>query len=254
MAKRKKPRGRKHKLSWYIFWLVIFVFLIGSLLTLLGSLPLWRIQNVEVKGNVSIPFEEILKVANIPMDESIFAVNFSPAQKKLSAIRAVKKARISRFLPYTVVIHITERKGAALLVVEGKSYLIDEDGVILNPAEGSGVSPEMCDLQNMPAITGVSRQWIADGILNADICRVIFGLLEQLRKLLHTRRMQIDLTDKDNMVLLLDDVLQVRMGETQDIPEKIKTVQKLLKGLGGKRGPIEYIDVQCPKFPAVKYR
>lgn len=254
MAKKRKPRARKRKLSWYIFWFVILIFLIGSLFTLFASLPIWRIQNVEVKGNVSVPSEEIVKIANIPLDESLFTANFSSAQKRLAAVRAIKKARISRFPPATVIIHITERKGAALLVVEGRSYLIDEDGVILNPSEGSGVSPERCDLQNMPAVTGVSGQWITKGILNADICRMIFGLLEQLKKLLNTKRMQIDLTQKDNMIVLIDDVLRVRLGEAQDIPEKIRVVQKLLKGLGGKRGQIEYIDVQCPKFPAVKYR
>ena len=246
MNKKKRSRVRRKK-SWYVVWSMFFFFFLGTIVFLFISLPIWKVKDVVVTGCLTIDQERIVELASVPFEKNIFFVDLRDVERKIKTIKAVKSVKASRQLPNSVLIRVVERHGQAVVVFEKVSYLIDDEGAIVDPSEGAAI-----DMHNLPVIVGVRKEWLKEGRLSADVTAGVFSLLEQLQQDINPKRIQIDINEGDNIVLLLDDVLYVKIGSPLKIAEKIKVLKQLLKNLSYSFEMIEYIDVQSPQFPAVK--
>jgi len=249
---RLRIRRRK---SWYFIWTIIFLLFLSSVVSFIITLPMFKISKVEVEGVRLIPPELIVKTAAIPVGENIFLTRFDQALNKIRSIGAVKEVKISRRLPDAVLIAVIERKEAAVTVIDDQSVLVDEEGVILNPRAREEIAIELPDISNLPVLVGIKKEWIEDGLrLKGDAGEGATKLLSEFKKYVSPHRLEIDLTDSENITLMFDDTLKVKFGDSAKIEQKFKTFEVIYYKLKEKKNSIEYIDVRFPCFPAVKYK
>ena len=252
MPSRARKRRRK---SWYFIWTVVFLLFLASLASLIITLPVFKIQKVEVTGARLLSPESIIKLAGIPIGENIFMTRFNPALNRIRSISAVFEVKISRRLPDTVLITVKERKEAAVTVIDDQSVLVDEEGVILNPQKPEAIPIELPDISNLPVIVGVKKEWIQDGArLKGDVGESAARLLSEFKNYVSPHRLEIDLTDSENIILIFDDTLRVKFGDAFKIDLKFREFEAIYKKLKDKKDSIEYIDVRYPGFPAVKFK
>ena len=136
LARKKKANRR------LVFYLSIFFFLI-SIIVYLQS-PLSHIKTIHVHGNVHVSDKEIVSQSELTTDTNIWMINLSAIEQAISHNPIIESVEISRKLPWTVDIRITEYKIVGYKKKETTYFPVLGNGVTLNDlgqASYNGKSP-----------------------------------------------------------------------------------------------------------------
>lgn len=250
-VKRKK---RRRKLSWYLFWYVILFFFLAAVFTAVISLPVWQIAEVKTEGLRLLEPSEIIRLAGVPLSENIFLTRFDNSRRRLLLVPLVKKVDFMRSLPGTVIIKVEERRETAVAVMGGQSVLMDEDGVILNPAITGEVHVDFPDISALPVVNGIRPEWIKQGRLSGEVGGSIIALLKEFKHFISSTRLQVEVGDVANINLMVDDTLKVKIGDPQNLTRKIKVFEAIFNKNRERKNDLEYIDVRYPDYPAIKFK
>lgn len=138
-------KGRQNKA-----WLLVSLLVVLS--SLVVSANMWKseltVQRVLVAGNRIVETSEILQLAHVSKNVSLYDLNLAQIQKDVSSHHFIKKVVVERDLPATIRISVTERTPLAIANAQEILYL-DEEGVILPHS----ISRELFDL---PILTGLA--------------------------------------------------------------------------------------------------
>jgi len=248
---RSKRKKLPFRLRLYIAILLLIPLGIGTYFLL--SLPIWRIQDVVVSGARLLSAEEVKDLSGVPLNENLFLTSFSRVRKNLTGITAIKSFRIYRIPPATVYIKIEERRPAAVVVLRGRSAIIDEAGYVLN--RNPGLTINVTDMADLPVVSGVASTDVSvEGRINPQISRLISDIIIDLAKRLGSPRIQLETGGFERITFMLDDLLKVKLGRDEEIKRKMEVFQRLLKVIEGKWGSVEYVDVRYPDNPVIKYK
>tara|TARA_B100000508_G_scaffold139973_1_gene139528 strand:- start:998 stop:1876 length:879 start_codon:yes stop_codon:yes gene_type:complete len=89
------------------------------------------VENLMLEGRKYTDADAILAIANIQKGDPLFSFDTDAAQLMLERLSWVKEAHVTRRLPDTIHIQITERQPFALWQHNKKISLIDDEGVFL---------------------------------------------------------------------------------------------------------------------------
>lgn len=217
------------------------------------SLPIWKIQEVTVNGARMLSSDDIRDLSGIPVGENLFLTSFARPRDNLKKISAIAEFHLYRIPPATVLISVRERKPAAVIILKGKSAVVDADGYILNRNPNLALNiPEMEDL---PVISGISSDEVSGGErINPRISELISEVIIELTNLLGSRQIQLETGGFEKITFRLNDLLQVKIGRDEDIREKMTVFKRLLPVIANKWQQVEYVDVRYPDNPVVKYK
>jgi cell division septal protein FtsQ len=112
----------------------------------------FAISTIEIAGASKVTRAEILAALPVHVGQNIFKANVSSAEPALSALPWVATVDVSRHLPTTIRVKITERQAIAIALL-GDLYLIDGDG---QPFKRIDLAVD--DIAGLPVISGISRQ------------------------------------------------------------------------------------------------
>lgn len=107
------------------------------------STPLryFQIHDLIVEGNQRVPTAVIIDSLALPSHAGILQVDLKVLAEAVLRNPWIKTARVSRRLPATLLVHVSEHAPRAVVVAD-RSYLVSEDGMILqeaSPVEVSGL-------------------------------------------------------------------------------------------------------------------
>ncbi|MFH1258714.1 MAG: FtsQ-type POTRA domain-containing protein [Elusimicrobiota bacterium] len=245
MARRRR---RRKKFSWYLIWGFVF-FLFSSLaLFSLSLLPVFQITNVKVIGIRLLDDSQIHKFADEAIGENIFFFNFSPLEDGIATLSIVKKVNIFRTLPNNLIVEVVERKEAAVAVIEEETRVFDDEGYVLD-IRGNNAS-----FSSLPILVGISSADFENNKLKADVRELLAVLLKDIKKKLPAEKIKIDLEAADRIILLVDDSINVKLGDADKIEAKLRAFQSIRDFEQEKLQSIDYIDVSVPDDPVVKFK
>ncbi|MBQ6840581.1 MAG: FtsQ-type POTRA domain-containing protein [Bacilli bacterium] len=122
---KPKKKKRKLRISGLIFILLV-LYIIAMLGYYLFTMPIKRII---VNGNVNVTEHEILKMANISVETSVFKASSSSIKKRLKEIPLIDDVKIKKSILGTITITIEENKLLFYDVLTGKLYLSNENTI-----------------------------------------------------------------------------------------------------------------------------
>jgi hypothetical protein len=105
------------------------------------NLPYFAIQNVSVIGNQQVSDAEILRLAEVDEEQSIFGLNMLLAKHRVKLNPYIESVNINRKLPDTVEIIVTEKPAFAQLATleeeeKPRRYVaVDSEGIVLEISE-----------------------------------------------------------------------------------------------------------------------
>lgn len=170
-APRRTPRRRKQTpggitfslkhLLWglgflaaYLLFVAVF-FLWQEIYVFVADKHYFDLRQIEVSGLKQATREEILAYSGLTIGASVFDVDLARARQGVERHPWVRRAGLSRRLPDGVVITVSENTPKALLALDDKLYLVNDEGTPFKPvAEGE------------PAAQGLVR---IEGLSQADI-------------------------------------------------------------------------------------
>lgn len=99
----------------------------------------FRVEQVDVQGIKRADAATVYAYTLDQKSQAMPLVDLDEVRGKLMTIGWVAEARVSRRLPDTLVVHIVERKAAAVWQHQGQLMLIDSEGVLLEPVSAEAM-------------------------------------------------------------------------------------------------------------------
>lgn len=241
--KKKKPRSTPA--AKIVFLLSIFV--IAQVIFF--NSDFFRLRTIEILGSEKVPNEEIVTAAGFPWGKNILSLNLESYRKKIEAILCIKSARLSRIFPGGVRIAVVERKPVISVSKEGKDekrFSVDEDGVILGAIEKDRDK----DLPNLviPQEIKVGDRIDRSGIKTILAFRT--WLSPEMSPKVATIRI-VKNTQLSFMYLWKGHAVEVRIGDLDNIKQKMEILEKILLEMEGKGSTLVYVDLRY-KEPVVR--
>ncbi len=111
----------------------IFITLAAVLALMLGVSVFFKVNRVEVRGNSLYDSQTVLSASGIEVGDTLLTVNKGKAAAKIEvALPYVEHVRVSRVLPDTIVIEITESEAVFSVVSDtGEYWLMNYRGKLL---------------------------------------------------------------------------------------------------------------------------
>jgi cell division protein FtsQ len=200
------------------------------------------VKEFQVEGNLRVSREEIVARSgqNSP---GIFAFDVDKASDLIESSPWIESAYVTRRLPGTIVIRVTERTPVAFTPAGDAIWLVDVLGRVLGKDDGSW--------KGLVALTGPSALLTPGQFLEKDSYGWGLRVLAALGPLSRSRLTEVSVQD-DEATLILDDGCAVLMGKERNDLETATSFLESILDERAKEGKIaERIDLRFEK-PAVK--
>lgn len=233
--RRKMKPGVKSALFSLAVILVLVVFLFGGL---------FRIRKITVIGLEDHKQEEVEAIAGLERGVSYFSVTENKVRQNLEQNRYLEFKGMEKFMPGTVNLYIRERKARANVQVMGVTYLLDEEGMVLEESL-SGID------STLPIVTGMQSRSVMVGKSlvsgNEDQMEAYQALMAELLAQGYLGKVaELKVSDPESLYLLTRDGYTVHLGDGEELRAKIGTMRAVVAKLMemGHRGGV--IDASIP--------
>ncbi len=219
---------------------------------LVVTLPLFRIQKVVVRNNITIPTQRVNQALRITSKDNIFQISKKVLKKRLLSLPQLKTCSIAKIPPSTLEIFVVEKKPLANIILDTQNLIIDDEGTILNESGFRYNYP----VETLPIIRGNNLVALIDGglYISSDHVKFIVESLVMLHRTMPDHSYQIAMENLNHVIVVIDDVLMIKFGTIYDVDAKMTAFRILLQDINDKWGQVDYVDIRYPKFPAIKWR
>jgi cell division septal protein FtsQ len=199
------------------------------------------VSRITVSGNDRMSRGEVLAALAGVRGASLVTIDLEAWRRKLLQSPWVGDAAIRRVLPGTLAVAISERQPMAIARIEGRLYLVDRDGTIIDE-----FGPNYAEF-DLPIVDGLAASPRGGGPLIDDARAGLAGrLLTELQRKPAVAALvsQIDVTDVRGASVILDgDTALVRIGDDRFV-ERIESYLELRDALRERVPDIDYVDLR----------
>ena len=214
----------------------------GALLTMWSG---FDPSQVAVTGNRRVPSSEILRVADIPPNRSIWLDNTKAIAARIRTIPFVGTVSIRRLPPASFTIAVSERVPFATLTSAGHSVVVDRAMRVLSPVAGSDVLPSF--------VLSLHRSLVPGSFVTA---RDAFILRDVYTTMAANGLTPITLTfdPYGDVIATISGGPRLLLGEPSDLERKARLINAILVQVVRRQLSVSAVDVRAPSTPVVVYR
>lgn len=217
MPKQKERKRTVHPLAVGIVILAGLLIVLGP--TLLRNL--FATRSIDVQGNHYVTDAQVIESSGIRLGDSVLSVNADRVAENIERNRYLDFVGLWRgFFPPSVTITVVEHTPRAKMMWMGMLLIIGENGVVLER------TAEIDIPVHVPEVIGMSVSSVTVG---EPIHYELAGQGEAVDAVLDALDLQgvtgevseINIASPDNLSMISEDGLQVVLGDTDQLPEKI---------------------------------
>lgn len=231
-GRRGTPRRRRRSRRKNGFVYRLLSFIIICVVLVMASIVFFKANVIEITGCQRYTQEEIAQAAGVSKGDNLFLLNkFSMANRIFKQLPYVDEVQISRRLPDTLEIQVTECVAAAVIEQDGNVWLIDKKGKILENIKES-------DAAQYTKVTGpkLLAPSVGSVLAYSEENRLQQTQLIQFLQALSDRQMlaksqTVDISGESDILLGYDNRFTVRIPETADYGYKLDYLQKVVEQL-----------------------
>ena len=209
------------------------------------------VQHVRVRGNVRLSEGDVRALVDGIRGENIFRVDFEPYRQRVLDSPWVSSVALSRVLPSTIDVRVTERTPMAVARVGQQLFLVDDSGVIIDEY---GAAYRDLDL---PIVDGLVSSPAGKGpLVDRERVAVTAAFLAALaeRPDLSRRLSQVDVANAHDIVVMFDhDPVWLHLGEDRFV-ERLNRYLELVPTLQERFVEIDYVDLRFGERVFVRSR
>ena len=207
----------------------------------LSGSPLLRIDRLRVHGTARLSTADVEALLTGLRGQNILSVNLAEYRGRALESPWVAAVTLSRQLPSTVDVRVTERVPMAIARFAGQLYLVDGAGVIVDE-----YGPQYREF-DLPIVDGlIAEQTAGAPAIEPGRLQVTIRLIAALAAspAIGTRVSQVDVADaRDVVVLLDDDPARVHIGH-ESFVERLQQYLELAPTLREQLSGIDYVDLR----------
>lgn len=229
----KAKKGKVRKQAKILFGIIVFLIL----LVLLLCSPIFDIKNIDVEGNSELSKEKLISISSLQLHTNIFKFNKGLVKEKIRENAYIENVEVTRKLPSTVQIVVTERTPKYMLQFADSYVYINNQGYMLEISNEALELPILIgfttDLSNIKAgnrinVTDLKKMDMVIKIYEAAKSN---GLGELITK--------IDISNDKNYAIILEtEGKKVYLGDCTELNTRILYLKSILETLQGKQGEL----------------
>jgi len=236
---RRRYNESKQRRARMRFYIILTVLAFGLFFFIISLSSIFTVDSIEVKGNSHYTAEEIINMGHaVPGRNILYHLNGQEIVDYLEQNPYINDASVTRRLPSTMVINVTERKEKIAFRYDDDYLIMDEDGILLKKT------------RNEPRVTLIEGIVINKIKLGEKIGAEDAGLLDKALDLVREMTaedlyfVKIDLSDRKKVKAYIYDTLAVKteyeMLMTNLKNGRLHLVVEKLFSEGIKRGTITF--------------
>ena len=238
--RNKQKRQAKHRVRHRISpqaWKRIIIMGGIVIALVLSMIIFFRVRTVEVQGNSYYTDEEVVQAAGIASGDNLLTLSRGEiAGNVMAQLPYVKNVRVTRTLPDTVVITVTEDETTfAVEDAGGHYYLITAAGKATEQVDEHEAKSHVFvqDLIIQPAVIG-EQIHVAESADSAISPQEQFDALTLLLREIKASRLEKDITvvsvpSAFNLTVWYEDRFEVRLGTTDDLAYKLEYLKVVIQ-------------------------
>lgn len=210
--RRKKIRKRRLLISFFLF--IVVALCVAAILCITVLFP---IEKIAVSGSKIYTSAAIEKASGIDIGDNLFMVSQSDAEAKIKKdLPYVDSIEIKRKFPDTLTIKVKDAEEFFVFESDNKFYTVSKNGWVLN--ELSQPNPDLYTIYGVGVKCKVGAALEYKDINERTIYEEIVGLLEKSNLKIN----YVDITEKVDIKLGVEDRFEVTLGTANFLEEKIK--------------------------------
>ncbi len=207
--------------------IIVLIVLFTILITLGLTLPNFNLAEVKVSGIEVISEEAIISTAALESGTNIFKINTTKVEDELKGNTYIDAVKVTRKLPNTISIEITERKVAFYIEGAEGNYVIDKSGRVLG-------KKETIDSANVLRIEGIAEENLVIGeliqgeeIKRSEGVKTIYDFLVQKGFFEQYSISKLEIKDFVDFKLYVNDAY-IKLGTSENMNEKLAKAFSIL--------------------------
>jgi len=225
---------------------LIFVLAVTVLIIILLQSVVFRLTTVYVVGNVNLTPQQVAAASGLVKGLNMFSISEDEVRQNLSSDHTIIFEGMQKDYPSTIYLYISERESVASIQWLGILYTLDDEGMVMDE-NNTTASPE-----GMPRVTGLQVTSIHVGqkleVRNREQMQAYYDIISELELQYYLDQIsEINLSDTDNLYLLIENGISVRLGTSEYMRAKIGAIRTdipYLEQLGKSSG---VLDVSTPE-------
>ncbi len=225
---------------------VVLAVLVAVVLVLVERSALVGLEEVTVTGTDRLAADDVRDAAGLTLGTSTLRLDLDGAADRVGDLPLVRTATARRLDPLTVELAVVERTPLLRVSGGGEERLVDRDGVVMLDGADDDIEVMTIALPHTPPAPGAT---VADDPALGNAHAVWIGLSGPLR----TATAQVVADGGDEVSLVLDRGIEVRIGRAERLDEKVRALGAILEDIGDS-DMVAVIDVRAPTAPVVRGR
>lgn len=230
MARRRRNkryrRGRLTVLLRFLSFLVICAAIAAALILF------FKVETIEVTGNLRYTQEQVLEAAGVQCGENMFLINkYAIADRITRELPYVQSVRPWRHWPNTIVLQIEEGEAIAVAATAEDAWLISAEGKLLErlPPDGGEAYPRITGCKLLLPTEGSYLSLPADGHITTE--QLLTLLTELMERDMLSSTSLIDCTDAGMLVLRYGGRFDVQIPYDADYGKKLYALTDIIAKL-----------------------
>jgi cell division septal protein FtsQ len=244
---QNKKRKQKNKFI-RLFRIILVLICVIAIAVVLCLTVLFKIDTITIKGNSIYSNSEITAVLPIEQNNNLLLCDIDSAEKELEeSLPYVYKAEITRKLPTTIIVNITETQTIYAVKNEDKTYtLLDENFKVLET--NSAKKPEGSIVIKKLTLTSANVGMTA-GFEKEQVQKDLSAMTAQIKSMsLQDEITSIYSVDINNNYMVYDGRITYKFGTTENLENKIYSAltatEKLNESNPNAKGEMTVTDVK----------
>ncbi len=244
-SKSVPVKRRRRRYGSYILYYLLAGVIVVIVFIILANTLLFNCSSVEAEGSVRYTNDEIIEKSGINLGDNLLHIDTKKAEDAIvSSLAYIDTATVSKVFPTKIKITVTEAE---------KWFCIEQDGVTAAVSRG-GKIVEHTPAGGLPVITGFEAQSTeAGGMLASEVPEkdaIPAELLNAAENAGIDKINVIDITDRFDISILVDNRITLLLGSVSDAAAKLNAAKTVM----GQIAPTERVSllVTDPEKVAVK--
>jgi cell division protein FtsQ len=202
-----------------------------------------RVRDIRVVGGRHTTAEAIGRAAGVTPADNLLTLSTEHVAQRATSLPWVRRARVERILPGTLVVSIKERRPALILAVGTRRFTLDARGRVLERGTARA---------GLPVLTAFEADRVRPGDrVRTGPAGAAIKALRSLRPALRDSVVAAFAPSLERISFSLTDGTLVRFGAAERLTAKNRVLAALLRRLKQEERYFSYVDVRVPENPAV---
>ena len=233
--KQRQKQARKRRLAIaFISFFVLSIIVALVTLVVMCFTVFFDVKQINVSGSEIYSNAEVIKASGITTEDNLLVISEKKLEEKIrQSLPYVDDVKIKRRLPDKVALIITDAKEYAYYAVEGKYYVISENGYILK--EQTEAPENVFEIITSGISGNVGEKVVFANSTEENLVNELITLLEAKEININ----KINVTSQLEIKLFVENRFEVVIGDNKYLTEKIAHLSGMIGEIPDRSGMID---------------